>query len=193
MNKNNKINKIQIRKEIRLKVRDIDLEEKKLKDEAICSYIFAYISTLKIGHLGLYFPMKDEVNIKPLIERLFNSEWKLFFPRSYMTEDFIKYEMARVSGFDDLESARYGILEPKKKCIVERPENIDIWLVPGIAFSKRGIRLGRGGGFYDRLLQFSKGTNIGILYEVQLYDELPEEVHDIRMNVLITESGIQKM
>ena len=190
---NNKINKIQIRKEIRLRVRDFNLEEKKLKDEVICKNIFTYIKTLNVCHLGVYFPIKDEVNIKPLIEKLFNSEWELYFPRSYIAENFIEYEMAKVSGFDDLESAQYGILEPKEKCLTERPENIDIWLVPGMAFSKKGIRLGRGGGFYDRLLKFSKGKNIGILYEFQLYDELPEEVHDIRMNVLITESGIQEI
>jgi 5-formyltetrahydrofolate cyclo-ligase len=191
MNKN--INKIEIRKEIKLKLSQLDARAKARKSKLICENIFSYITELKGNRIGLYFPIQNEVNIEPIFELLLSSGCRLFFPRSSVKDEYIEYEMAEVTELQECKKSRYGILEPKEECLTEQTENLDIWLVPGIAFSQQGIRLGRGGGYYDRLLQFAKKKKVGILYEVQLYNGIPEEAHDIKMDVLITESGIYEL
>jgi 5-formyltetrahydrofolate cyclo-ligase len=69
-----------------------------------------------------------------------------------------------------------------------KSSEIDLWLIPGLAFSPDGIRLGRGGGYYDRLLAGTSGTKAGILYECQLMPDIPFESHDICMNILVMEN-----
>ena len=66
---------------------------------------------------------------------------------------------------------------------------IDIFLVPGLAFDRRGYRLGRGGGFYDRVLSQSCGIKIGIASSAQIsYQDIPVENHDVKMDIVVTES-----
>jgi 5-formyltetrahydrofolate cyclo-ligase len=65
-----------------------------------------------------------------------------------------------------------------------------ILLVPGVAFSRRGQRLGRGRGFYDRYLESFKGLKIGICFEEQLVDSLPVEPHDISVDAVVTDGEI---
>ena len=65
-----------------------------------------------------------------------------------------------------------------------------IWLVPGLAFSEDGARLGRGGGYYDRLLNGADGIKVGLLFECQLAAQIPVMDYDIRMDYLLTEARI---
>ena len=62
-------------------------------------------------------------------------------------------------------------------------------MVPAVAFDRKGNRLGRGKGYYDRLLAGSKATKVGVGYEFQLLGEIPAEPHDIRMDMVITQSA----
>ena len=70
------------------------------------------------------------------------------------------------------------------------PGSIDWIIVPGVAFDKKLNRLGRGKGYYDKLLVQTSATKIGICYELQLFDEIPAEPHDIKMDFIITENNI---
>lgn len=71
------------------------------------------------------------------------------------------------------------------------PSSIDAVVVPGLAFTASGWRLGQGGGWYDRLLSQVRDdcTSIGVAFEIQLVDELPTEGHDVRVDMVITEAG----
>lgn len=94
----------------------------------------------------------------------------------------------------ELEPGTFGIPEPKKECRREVPaETIDLVIVPGIAFDRKGTRIGYGKGFYDRLLSsMPKARTLGLAYDFQLIQALPEEEHDIRVNKIVTESGVMK-
>jgi 5-formyltetrahydrofolate cyclo-ligase len=72
------------------------------------------------------------------------------------------------------------------------PAEIDTILIPGLAFTKSGHRLGRGGGFYDRYLALLPSTSckIGVCFALQLVEDLPFEPHDQRMNAIVTEEGL---
>ena len=78
---------------------------------------------------------------------------------------------------------------PKKNGEVASP---DLILIPGLAFSKNGKRLGRGKGYFDRYLENFKGLRIGIGFECQLFEEVPTDEHDEKLNWLITEKNIYK-
>lgn len=100
------------------------------------------------------------------------------------------YICSQLNDFDaDLAEGRLGILEPKPQAI--RPVHTDlpdVWLVPGLAFDEAGNRLGRGKGFYDRLLQEARGVKIALAYDFQLLNGVPAAAHDVRMDFIVTEN-----
>ena len=93
----------------------------------------------------------------------------------------------------DLQSGQWGLREPAADPTrAVAPNAIDLILVPGIAFTRAGARLGRGGGYYDRLLSgLPPGAcKIGVCFDVQILPELPTESHDQHVDFVATESGI---
>ncbi len=85
----------------------------------------------------------------------------------------------------------YGMLEPEPSCPVIVPEEIQLMLVPGLAFDRYGWRLGYGSGFYDRFLTNFEGVSAGITYQDLLFDHIPHKEYDIPMKYLVTENGIK--
>jgi len=104
------------------------------------------------------------------------------------------YRMALVGDLQsDLCSGEFGILEPRPDLPEPEPELLrrnTVWLVPGLAFSLDGVRLGRGGGYYDRLLADVSGWKLGIAADCQLLPHLPREEHDVLMDCLVTEDRL---
>ena len=81
---------------------------------------------------------------------------------------------------------KFGVLQPKK---LNEINKVDIFLIPGLAFDLNGTRLGRGGGAYDKLLaDYSDSYFIGVSFDEYIFENLPIENHDIKMNALITPS-----
>ncbi len=83
----------------------------------------------------------------------------------------------------------YGIKEPAHPDFVDFSFP-DLILVPGLAFSEKGDRLGFGKGYYDRFLSEAKGLKVGLCYGFQIVPSLPSEPHDVRLDAVITESGV---
>jgi 5-formyltetrahydrofolate cyclo-ligase len=92
----------------------------------------------------------------------------------------------------DLESGSYGIREPRAGLPQASPEAIDLIVVPGSAFDRSGDRMGYGGGFYDTYLPrlHPRTPRVAIAFELQLVDDVPEEGHDLGIDVLVTERGV---
>lgn len=86
----------------------------------------------------------------------------------------------------------YGIRTPQEPVEVISPEDIDLILVPGAAFTEHGDRLGKGKGFYDRFLpRCTKGVAMGVANEVQVLPELPTQAHDFKIRYLVTEKALR--
>jgi 5-formyltetrahydrofolate cyclo-ligase len=83
-------------------------------------------------------------------------------------------------------SGQFGIREPAPTCMAIPWEDLDLVLVPGVAFDVPGHRLGRGKGFYDRMLQNFKGKKIGIAFDEQIVEAVPAEKNDVRMDFVLT-------
>jgi 5,10-methenyltetrahydrofolate synthetase len=88
----------------------------------------------------------------------------------------------------DLLPGRFGILEPGSHCRTVPLNQLDLVLVPGVAFDKQGRRLGRGYGYYDRLLASIGGIKCAIAFDEQLAIQIPVESHDILLDCIVTPS-----
>ena len=95
-------------------------------------------------------------------------------------------ELRLFEGAEQLEqSNHFGIMEPKTGKIVD-PKEIDFAIIPGVAFDKKGNRLGRGKGYYDRLMpQFKEITRVGVGYEFQLVESVPVTQFDLPVDIVI--------
>ena len=136
-----------------------------------------------------YASMADEVQIRPLMEKWLSLGVTVALP--HITG---KGQMEAVSftDFDSLVEGEYGILtpDPEKGKIIP-PEELDLIIVPGIAFDTRGERLGKGGGFYDAYLaRATKAKRIALAFSCQLVAKIPMEAHDVLVHKIITEQGI---
>ena len=95
-------------------------------------------------------------------------------------------ELREIRAWGDLSPGAFGLLEPGTHCAVVPPDTVELVLVPGLAFTPTGTRLGYGGGYYDRLLATTTdATSIGLAYGFQIIPELPTEPHDITLNHVI--------
>ena len=107
-----------------------------------------------------------------------------------------RLDLFRVASLHELAPGAFGVREPS--CEIENavpPGALDLILVPGVAFTRAGERLGRGGGFYDRLLASLPAhvCKIGVCFDSQILHELPVEPHDQRVDFLASESGLQSV
>jgi 5-formyltetrahydrofolate cyclo-ligase len=134
--------------------------------------------------IGAYFATGSEVKTDLLIEEAKRLGKVVALPRT--EGDLINfYEM---SSTGELVAGRFGIMEPSP---THPARTIDLLIVPGIAFDKKGYRLGYGKGYYDRYLSEKKPQfAIGLAYNFQLLESLPHDAHDAKMDAIATEDGI---
>lgn len=100
-----------------------------------------------------------------------------------------KMQFYEITSFDQLEIAYFNIQEPiPKHTKIVKKESIDLLIVPGLVFDRRGYRIGFGGGYYDRFLMNFINYTVSILSNRQLLDEVPKESHDLPVQYLITET-----
>ena len=105
-----------------------------------------------------------------------------------------RLDLYRVDSMYDLLPGAFGVREPSADSAhAVSPDTLDLILVPAVAFTNRGARLGRGGGFYDRLLASlpAHTCKIGVCFDSQILPDLPIEPHDQHVDFIATESGLQ--
>ena len=149
----------------------------------------AFISRLKDNKhfthaqtLLLYSALSDEVPTQILIDGLAAQGKTVLLPRVVSDTDM---ELRRYSGPADLQRGAFGIFEPTGELFTDY-NTIDVAIIPGMAFDAKGHRLGRGKGYYDRLLPRLKNAyKIGVCFPFQYFDEIPSEAHDVRMDCVM--------
>ncbi len=132
-----------------------------------------------------YAPMPGELDVWPLLEEALKGHKLVALPRFSQTRK--DYEARQVQDpARDVARGQFGIREPGEGCVTVSLEQIDLILVPGVAFDCRGYRLGRGKGYYDRLLRGYRGIACGVGFDEQLAEAVPVEPHDFRLNCILT-------
>ena len=133
-----------------------------------------------------YAALPDELPVFDLVEAALVAGKPLLWPRVTL-EGAI--EVARAA-HAELERDAAGWLTAPRAAPAEPLTRADLVIVPGVAFTRRGARLGRGGGHYDRLLASSQATSVGVAFDIQLADQLPTEPHDRGVDLVATPSGL---
>ena len=133
------------------------------------------------GTVLLFAPLPDEPDTLVL-------PWegkRYCFPRYHADRG---YEAAEVVEPDELAPGKFGVLEPPPKALHIPPGEVDLVLVPGVAFDEECYRLGRGRGFYDRWLLALPGLKLGLGFDHQLVTRVPRETHDVQLDGVIIPS-----
>ena len=142
--------------------------------------------------LAGFMPFGGEPNVLPLLQLWLQCSKALLLP--VFDKERQAYALAQVFALDSawLAVQHFEIQEPLPHLPKLNPpfadDFPDVWLIPGLAFSLQGGRLGRGCGYYDRLLQQSNAVRIGVAYDCQIVESIPTAPHDIFMDYLLTES-----
>lgn len=132
-----------------------------------------------------FMPMNDEPDIFPLLREVLECGKKLYLPR--FEQKTATYKPAIIRDLNhDLVEGQFGILEPNPECSIVNTSHMDLTLVPGLAFDSHGWRLGRGKGFYDRLLAGLGGVRFGIAFDHHWLNSVPHETLDQKMDWIIT-------
>lgn len=135
----------------------------------------------------LFFaPLHTELDIWPLLGEVLASGKSVALPRfDTAARTYAACEIKDLTV--DLVAGQFGIREPNETCSIIS-QALDLILVPGVAFDLKGGRLGRGAGYYDRLLANVAGTRCAVAFDQQIVDELPVETHDLGMDYILTPS-----
>jgi 5-formyltetrahydrofolate cyclo-ligase len=132
-----------------------------------------------------YAPLPDEPDVWPLVEEALAAGKTVLLPRFDPATQ--AYAACRVRNLSrDLAEGKFGIREPAHRCPTAGLNRLDLALVPGVGFTADGRRLGRGKGFYDRLLASVSGAKCGIGFDEQLVAQIPLGPHDICLDYLLT-------
>jgi 5-formyltetrahydrofolate cyclo-ligase len=163
------------------------------KSQRICEKLFNLPEFTRAQIVLFYIDVRSEVRTRGSIPKAIGSGKQVIVP--YCIKD--ELSLFPLASMDELEIGAFKILEPKKE-LREKPEkhydvkNVDLIVVPGVAFDKKGGRMGHGWGYYDKLLRKAKPETplIALAFECQLLEEIPMDVHDIFMNKVVTEKAV---
>lgn len=173
------------KKQARSKSKEIllNLKDRELKEKLILEKLYSIVK--EANKLITYTSDMFEVNADPLWEK-FRAE--IYYPKIESTVDKkLSFILPESFGMGP-----YSIPEPLGSLKIS-PENADFILVPALAYSKTGYRLGRGGGYYDRILAGIESKKlIGLSFEDLFWIDFTPSLHDIRVGTLITEASIYK-
>ena len=145
------------------------------------------------GTVLFYVDVRAEVRTRQALPAALQSGNRIVVP--YCVDG--ELELFHLASMDELEIGMYEILEPRAelRSVEEkraRVDELDLILVPGVAFDRRGGRTGHGEGYYDKLLEHAPaGTPlVAAAFECQLFDEIPTDDHDVFMDKIVTESAV---
>lgn len=176
--------KTDLRRQFLNKRESLSVDQAKQWSSSICAHILESHFYQSADTILAYMPIRNEVDIRGILERSLKDKKALFLPKVQGKE----MRFYQVKDLQMLHPGAYGILEPEERNPLDVSKGL--MLVPGVAFSKNGFRIGYGGGFYDRYLcEKNQIVTVGVCYEQQLCSQLTPEVFDQPVDELVTEYG----
>jgi len=158
---------------------------------AIARHVSAMPAFLDSRTVMLYLALPQEVQTEALLEACHRGAKRVAVP-VVSNDDLLAAQLR--PGHVELKTGRFGIPEPGGATPVIPADEIDCVLVPGVAFDRRGARLGFGKGYYDRFLcRLPAAAHLcGLAFALQIVERVPEAPHDVRMHWLATEQGARR-
>lgn len=175
--------------ELRAKIRSILKSltpEKRTSDSAkLCVSLKQQHSFQNAASILFFAPLPEEPDLWPLLNEVLATKKLIALP--CFDSENQTYLPRRINDIHvEIMSGKFGIREPVPACVAIPLEDLDVVLVPGVAFDASGHRLGRGKGYYDRLLQNLKGRKIGIAFDEQVVDAVPVGKNDVKVDLILT-------
>lgn len=176
--------------DIRRKIKNLRMMLSEMEKASAAEEVFSQLEKTAAFMMAdtvlMYHSLPDELSTHRFLKK-WHDRKRFFLPRvNGVNLEILPYEETR------LELGSFQIEEPTGNDTAD-VDDIELMVIPAVAFDRKGNRLGRGKGFYDRLLANSKATKIGVGYEFQLLDSIPVEPHDVTMDMVITQKTIIKL
>ena len=178
--------KAELRKKILQEMKALPREQKQFIDQALTERLLQHPFYQEAKVIATYLSFPHEFQTQELIEQALKDGKKVLIPKTYPKGrmDFVVYYSQQ------LVKTSFGLLEPQGDLEVVDASQIDLIHVPGLAFTTEGYRIGYGGGYYDRYLEYFSGHTLSTIYPCQIQDFIPEN-HDIPVEeVLIDERNL---
>jgi len=177
--------KAALRRRIKTALRALSPTHRAMASAQACSRLQQEKVWIEAESILFYSPLADELDVGPLLRETLALGKTVALPRFDETQQV--YLACRVQNLNsDLLTGRFGIAEPGDACPAIPLNRLDFLLVPGVGFSVNGYRLGRGKGFYDRLLKSAHGIKCGVGFDEQVIDDIPVEPHDVCLDCILT-------
>lgn len=137
-----------------------------------------------------YLSTRNEIDTAPLIRTAWQQDKKVIVPVCQPNKNL---SLSQLLSLEELGTGKWNIPEPKKEFLRPiSPQEVDLVIVPGLAFDEEGYRLGYGAGYYDRFLTklSPECIKLALAYEFQLISKVPREPHDIPVDMILTEQRV---
>ena len=181
-----------LRKEILAKRNIMDAIEKEEKDRKILDEFYESNYYREAKNIFIYISYDSEVNTKGIIKKALRDNKKIYVPRTEFKTRLM--DAVEITSLNNLIESEYGILEPSVEEPHIDPNEIDLIVVPGVAFDRNGGRMGYGAGFYDRYFKkiskdnMKKVIKLALAYDFQILEKIPMNEQDVPVNYIITET-----
>ncbi|MCU5703092.1 5-formyltetrahydrofolate cyclo-ligase [Bacillus wiedmannii] len=180
--------KVRLRKQIIEHMNSLSEERYTTLSEQIAFSLYAQKEWAEAKTVGITLSMENEVNTYAIIEKAWEEGKKVVVPKCNKETRTMSFR--QISNFDQLEIVYMNLREPIPARTEEvNADDIDLQIVPGVAYTERGERIGYGGGYYDRFLLHYKGKTLSLAYSFQIVEHIPVEPFDKNVEKIITEKG----
>jgi 5-formyltetrahydrofolate cyclo-ligase len=170
------------------------LENKDELSQIICERLVGLEAYQKAATVMWYVDVRAEARTRHYLPTALTQGKRIIVPWCNTAGEL---ELFLLTSMDELALGMYRILEPKVelRALPEKQvtvQELDLVIVPGVAFDRRGGRMGHGKGYYDKLLQHARADTplVALAFECQLFDEIPTADHDIFMDAVVTEKTV---
>lgn len=182
-----------LRKEILANRKNIEQKEKEKMDKFIEDKFYQSKYYKESQKIFIYISFDSEINTLSIINKAMKDGKKIYVPRTeYITK---LMDAVEIKSLEDLvKEDRYGILEPSIEKPAIDPNELDLIVVPGVAFDRNGGRMGYGAGYYDRYFKkinndnIKRITKLALSYDFQVLEEVPMDENDVRIDFILTET-----
>ena len=182
------LGKDELRKEIRDILQNLSTEMYNEQSNAIAQSLFKDEWWKSASTVGITISKPPEVDTYQIIRKAWDEGKRVVVPKCFSKERRMDFRV--LENFDQLETVYFSLLEPiESQTTLIDPQEIELLLVPGLAFTKAGFRLGVGGGYYDRFLEVNHVNTLSLAFHQQIVPEIPLEKHDLPVMKIITDKG----
>jgi len=183
-----------MRRALRLKRRAVPAAERNASARLVAHHVDGWLRLRPSWRIALYAALPEELDSTPLIELARARGCRLYLPR--IDRHNLGRKMQFVQMSDRQRSNRLGIAEPEGSQIIGA-RWLDVVFLPLVGFDSRGVRLGTGGGYYDRAFAFRRWRRVwhtpqlvGLAYSFQQLEEIIPAAHDVLLDAVVTEKGV---